>query len=335
MGRRRLENVSLQENWTSLAGAVGGLLHHIGRPLARHTVMGLTGHAFRLTLDRMCTPFGLYEFNLREQLTMYQHLGLYLRRVVAGADQLPRPGAALGEPVPAQAEAWRYIVDSIDRGFPVIAWDILDMPEYGLITGYDADEQALYGLQVRREPTWFPLTAMPEPSHLPWTRLDVLALVGPPEPWELAAAERHALKFAVDTAWVRDNPGAWSVQGLDAYEYWAITLGMGEKNHPPDAAFNHAYLAVVAAHARADAAAWLTDLAQLREPGGDGPLHAAANQYSRVAGELWAVHELLPFPGGEGFADPERRRECAAHVRAAARAERGGLAAIEEALKEF
>ena len=99
MGLRRSEGVEPQGNWTSLAGAVGGLLHHLGRPLARHTVMGLTGHAFRLTVDRMSTPPGVYEFNMREQLSMYQHLGLYCRRVVAPVQQ-PRLDAA-------RQEAWR------------------------------------------------------------------------------------------------------------------------------------------------------------------------------------------------------------------------------------
>lgn len=330
MAQHALDGVRLEPNWTSLCGAISGLLHYLGRPLPQATVMGLTGHAFRLTLDRLCTTGSPYEFNWGEQLAMYQNLGLYFYRQEVGAE---------GDLEQGRAQAWRRICDGIDRGYPAIAFGFLDMLEYGLVAGYD-DEGGLrryYGHQVERPPAgaWFPAEEMPHPAHRRFSRLDVLTLLGRPEEWERERAERAAIRFAVDSAWVRDDFNAWSVSGLAAYEYWELNIGvLGEKNHAPDAHISHAYNLVLVQHARQDAADFLAALAEAREAQ-PGPLAAAARQYRRVADELRTASQLLPYPSGEGFSDPERRKQVAAQIHAAAEAERQGLAALEYALRKW
>ena len=47
-----ISGARIAPNWTSAAGALEGILAHLGAPLPRHAIMGLTGHAWRLCLGR-------------------------------------------------------------------------------------------------------------------------------------------------------------------------------------------------------------------------------------------------------------------------------------------
>ncbi len=45
-----IPGLKLAPNWTSAAGALEGILAHLGQPLPRHAIMGLTGHAWHFCL---------------------------------------------------------------------------------------------------------------------------------------------------------------------------------------------------------------------------------------------------------------------------------------------
>jgi hypothetical protein len=132
-----LEGVRLERNWTSPVGALGGLLAAAGRNIDQVDLMGLTGHAFRLNIDILLTVMGPWDLPWHDVLPLWERLGVLLQGTRARASEPHYPEA--------RALAWRRLCQSIDRGLPVIAYDLLGLPEYGLITGYDAGESGAAG----------------------------------------------------------------------------------------------------------------------------------------------------------------------------------------------
>src|SRR5690606_39442172 len=81
-----LQDVAMMEHRVTLVGALGGLLAHAGRRLEPAYLMGVTGHAFRLTLDLVISPSAPHELNFHEVFPLWERLGAWFKRVAA------RPG---------------------------------------------------------------------------------------------------------------------------------------------------------------------------------------------------------------------------------------------------
>ncbi|WP_405154382.1 RNA polymerase sigma factor [Paenibacillus sp. FSL K6-0108] len=163
LGQNRVileEPLSFREpqTWNSAAAAVHEMLNYIGPSPSLPMVMGMSGLSFRLTiLPRDIHIAGPTAYNFKEVLTRgLQHLGYRSYAVEALAseaglnanlvDPLMLEEKAKGKRLlnPRLVRALSLIRYSIHRGIPAVVWD-LNIPEFGLIYGYDDAARTLYG----------------------------------------------------------------------------------------------------------------------------------------------------------------------------------------------
>lgn len=318
-----LTGVTFRRHWLSLGGALGGLLAAAGRDLPQHYVMGATGHAFRLTLDVIISPGAPMELNFHEVFPLWEHLGVWFKRVAA------RPVDEGFEAT--RAEVLQRIRESIDRGRPVISFDLLRLPEYGLVVGYDDDRLACLTLNNDSEPEWMDLAGWPPAEHQQFTRAEAITLLDVAPDFDRRRAEVASLRFAVEHFWAPASRDMWLQHGLKAYEFWAAVLSSPLPLHGPNPGMGHSYNLMVLQRARRDAAAYLEELS-VRYP--EAPsLKAAAARYGEVAAIVDEATRLLPFPGTTGLETIEQRKALAELIRRAMNTERQGVDEIERAMR--
>ncbi|QOS81703.1 sigma-70 family RNA polymerase sigma factor [Paenibacillus sp. JNUCC31] len=146
------------QTWNSAAAAIHEMLGYIGPSPSLPMVMGMTGLSFRLTiLPQDIHIAGPTAYNFKEVLTRgLQYLGYRSQAVEALASEaglnanLVDPSMleekAKGKRLlnPRLVRALSLIRTSIHRGIPAVVWD-LNIPEFGLIYGYDDAARTLYG----------------------------------------------------------------------------------------------------------------------------------------------------------------------------------------------
>ena len=314
-----LNDVALMEHRVTLVGALGGLLAHAGRRLEPAYLMGVTGHAFRLTLDLVISPSAPHELNFHDVFPLWERLGAWFKRVAARPAD---PGYA-----DVRAEVIGRVARAVEGGRPAIVYDLLASEEYGLVVGVDGERWACLTPAAPATPQWMDVAEWPPASHAAFTRAEVITLLDISPDFDRQAAEVASLRFAVDHFWAPPSRDMWLQQGRQAYQFWRTTLATtGLPLHGPDPGRGHSYNLGVLHAARTDAAAYLAELAG-RYPEAE-PLGRAAEAYRRVAEALGDAVSLLPYPG-EGLA--ERRGEVAACLERALAAETQGIEAIERA----
>ncbi|BAD40563.1 hypothetical protein [Symbiobacterium thermophilum] len=316
-----LTDVALMEHRITLVGALGGLLAHAGRRLEPWYLAGVTGHAFRLTLDLVISPSAPHELNFHEVFPLWERLGVWFKRVAAR----PRdPGYA-----DVRAEVIERVVQAVQRGRPAIVYDLLGCEEYGLVVGVEGDRWACLTPGAPTEPQWMEVASWPPADHAAFTRAEVIALLDLTPDFDRRAAEVASLRFAVDHFWAPASRDMWLQHGRQAYQFWRTTLAAtGMPLHGPEPGRGHSYNLAVLHAARSDAAAYLADLAG-RYPEADA-LQRAVGAYRRVADALAEASALAPYPGAPLA---ERRAEVAACLDRALAAETEGIEAIERALR--
>jgi len=108
-------------------------------------LMGLSGDAFRLTVPVRCSWKGISTYDW--SYSAYR----MLERLGYGGTCYGRPGADAVSPE-RQAAMLSSIQETIDRGLPVIAWN-LAINEFGYLHGYNDEERTLayssYGCKTR------------------------------------------------------------------------------------------------------------------------------------------------------------------------------------------
>lgn len=320
-----LSGVRLERNWTSPVGALGGLLAAAGRPIDQVDLMGLTGHAFRLNIDILLTIMGPWDLPWHDLLPLWERLGAVF--------QVTRARATDRHYVESRHTAWERITAAIDRGWPVIAYDLLGLPEYGLITGYSAEPPRLAGVTLNEpeQPAWQPFAAWPRPDEPQATKLEIITLVGLGVEPERSDLEVQALRTATELPYLPGSRDGWTQNGWLAYQHWAAVLGLPE-DHAPDGGLGHAYNLMVVQRARRDAALFLARLAE-RHPRAQTPLRAAQAAYEAVRDLFTEATQLIAFPEAAGARDPGTRRAVADLLRQAAAKERQGVDLIEQALR--
>jgi predicted DNA-binding protein YlxM (UPF0122 family) len=269
---------------TSFAGAVYAVLPYTSR--AHYTlteVMGLTSQAFRLTVEEeYIGPTGpsmyFWESKFRDGLL---HLGL----------ESEHSGDGGAPPTPYMLnKSIAHIRRSLMLGIPVIGWDFAE-PEFGIIYGYDDEEQLLYAEDARGK------------RQIPYDRLGrglsgglfVLSVTGeqPVEQWEAVA---QALDMAIQHAY-GELTFVGYVCGLTAYDCWMDAFR--KKRVDP---LGNAYTLGIAAEARAYAAEFLHGVKVKLEAAGEGVsadiAAQAGRQYEEVAAVLKELAEMFPFPSG-------------------------------------
>jgi len=212
---------------------------------------------------------------------------------------------------------------SIDRGIPVIVWDLFHA-EYGLVYGYDDDEQKLIALDKLQE------------GEVPYDQIgkgktSEIGLIAIQE--ERSIDRQTALLRLLDSviehgndADNRNTSDGELVRGLAAYDAW-IDAFQGDRIVP----FFNAYNAAVYAELRGYARDFLyvllddPDYEQDREW-----LKSAWNGYQLTANALNELSSLFPFPMG---GDPKNElavEKAISLLQQAKEAEREGLIALEK-----
>ncbi|MGO4732834.1 RNA polymerase sigma factor [Paenibacillus sp. 2KB_22] len=146
------------QTWNSAAASIHEMLGYIGPAPSLPMVMGMSGLSFRLTiLPQDIHIAGPTAYNFKEVLTRgLQHMGYRSHAVEALASDaglnanLVDPSMleekAKGKRLlnPRLVQALSLIRYAIHRGIPAVVWD-LNIPEFGLIYGYDDAARTLYG----------------------------------------------------------------------------------------------------------------------------------------------------------------------------------------------
>lgn len=313
MAGKLLTGIQFRRHTVSLGGALGSLLAAAGRDLPADYILGASGLAFRLTLDLVFSPGAPFEINFHEQIPLWENLGAWFKRSTDRDESLGR------------------IRESIDRGLPAIAFDLLEMPEYGLAVGYDDRRIACLTAADETEPTWMAESDWPPATHGNWTRPEAITLLDLAPAFDRRRAEVASLRFAIEHFWAPASRDMWLQHGKGAYEFWISALGSSLPLHGAQPGLGHSYNLMVLAAARREAAAYLTGLAA-RYP--EAPsLGAAARRYTEVAGALEDGMGVLPFPGTAGLESKEQRTGLAACLRRALGAEHQAIDEIERSMR--
>lgn len=320
-----LRELQLAPNWTSAAGALEGILAHLGSPLPRHAVMGLTGHAWHTCLATRdgvtALPSGPADLDWAAMVARYSRTGFEWERYAA---QLPagEDWSAVRQP------AIDWAIERLEARRPLIGWDF-HLHEHAIVYGYDAAREGFLVHDVL-SPEIGPIALWRDwPSSI--GRIELFAPLGPIEidPVETAGA---ALQTVLDCFAGNDGPDDGQPRGTAALDAWADAMdGEGEVDRA-----GNAYTLAVLQAARLDGADFLTDLA-LALTDIAAPLATAERAIRDEAQALSPLITLFPFPtGGHGnVANAGLRRGAAMALRRAAGHERVAAEAIAEALTAF
>lgn len=317
-----IEGLHIAPNWTSAAGALEGVLEHLGAPLARHAIMGLSGHAWHLCLGSregvVALPSGPADLDWDAMVRRYARAGVAWERF-GGA--LP-PGEDWAE---MRDVAIDWAIGHIDAGRPLIGWDF-HLHEFGIVYGYDSARAGFLVDDV--------LTPEVGPIGLwrDWpSAVGQVELFAPLRSVEVDPLD--AVGGALETALVcfagQDGADDGQPRGTAALDAWAEAMD-GETE--VDRAGNAYTLAVLQA-ARMDGAEFLHDLAESLPELGE-PLGLAERAVRDEAQALSPLLTLFPFPtGGHGnVGNAGLRRGAAMALRRAAEHERVAAATIGTAL---
>lgn len=319
----RLIAATYPVRWTSITGALEGVLQALGAPLSPVDVSVRSGHAFRFALtatpDGAFGPDGPNSFSSGSALPLYEGLG---RRFEA----IETPAAA-SDRAKRRAEALKHIKKSVDRGRPAIVYG-LHLPEFGIVRGYDGDDliaattvSPQYGERIRAAQWPAPGRPLPIRVFLPAKPLKI----------DRERAFDRLLRFAVRYArdGERDAPadGAVAVTGFAAFERWIVVLEGSEAISP----HGHAYC-IQALQAGRNDAAMLLRAESAKRPAVATPLAEAAAAYRAEVLELSRLATLFPYPNGGDISSTGSRRAGAAGVRRALAAEQAAVAALARAI---
>lgn len=300
---------------TSFAGALYAVLPFIGQPDYSLTeVMGLTGQAFRLTVEEervdASGPMMYYwEPRFKEGLS---NLGL----------DCEFEGDGGAPPTPFMLNKGIALVRrSINRGKPVMAWDLFT-PEFGIIYGYDDTRQELQAEDRRAKK----VIAYDQLGRGLSGGLFVLSVTGAmlSVGWKTV---RRTLQMAVRHAYGELTFAGYTC-GLSAYACWQDAF----RRRSVDLIGN-AYTVDVTADARTHAAQYIQglerSLSQAGHPTEAAIAAQAALHYTAVAAALGELGKQFPFPSGGQPNDPENAKTAMALLERARVEEEAGILLLD------
>ncbi|ATF11203.1 RNA polymerase sigma factor [Brevibacillus brevis X23] len=326
--------------WVTCAAALYGLVESTDRKMSLPMILGLSGHAFRLTIvPENIHIAGPTMFHFQRVLQQgLKNMGFESRAVTSyhlscepsmNANQVEpsllspeaRQKRQLSVLLP---EALELVHRSIDKGHPVLAWDLF-MPEFGLIYGYDDEKRVFYaGDNCRND------------SNIPYENLGrgileelfVLA-IDRAFPIDQRTMLANALQSALVHYRGEEPQDASCVNGLAAYAAWqeAYEKGTVESN-------GNAYTTVVNGDARRYASLFWSEIVDTwTDPVFDEvrPLmKEAASLYGAIADDFDTLSKLFPFPAGGEPNDAEQGKQAIALLQAIERNERAAVSVLEQ-----
>jgi hypothetical protein len=320
-----IHGLKLAPNWTSAAGALEGVLAHLGQPLPRHAIMGLTGHAWHFCLGTRAgvtaLPSGPADLDWGAMVQRYERTGFRWERFAAN---VPSGGAEH----PARREAIAWATAHLDAGRPLIGWDF-HLHEHAIVYGYSRERAGFFVHDIlSQEVGPFP-AGEAGPSGATGSALSAPAAPVDGDPRDAGAGSLETALLCFGGA---DGPEDGQPRGTAGLAAWAEVL---ESDAEVDRAGNAYTLAVLQA-ARMDGAAFLADVSE-SIPELAPPLAVAERATLEQVKALAPLITLFPFPsGGHGNVNnPGLRRAAAMALRRAVQHERTAAAALAEALAMF
>lgn len=297
-----------QPTWITCGAALYGLVEFTERKLSLPAVLGLSGHAFRLTVvPKNIHIAGPTMFDFQSVLEEgLRNMGFVPRSVCQGQlDGTPGPNATFVNPtllssaarekrqLPALLpQAIELIHSSLDQGCPVLAWDLF-MPEFALIYGYEDESKLLHAGDNCNNDAKIPY------EHLGRGLIEELFVLAIES--TLPIDQRTMLANAIATALkhyhTQEGPSDRYVNGLAAYPVWkeAFEKGSVEPN-------GNAYTLAVVHDARNNASRFFAEVADAwTDESLDGvrpQLKEAAALYRTIAEDFNKLVQLFPFPSG-------------------------------------
>lgn len=328
--RRVLDRVALVETESGLTWPLYACLHALRKDWSLAYTMGITGTAFRFTVDERIADTG--PTDVLDWDRWFATLGALGCEVTVFSAQLKSFSPAVPTNTEAefrstQARAWDAVRASLDRGVPAIAWHPFTLEqkargfrcEYGLLVGYNAAE----GVYHVRLPGWaiysVPWDGFGRADPVNWFHVIVF---GAERPRDARQQEWEAVRFAVEHARSR-HPS----HGLSGYETWlgALESGRIQRDGSPKAAR-------LLRECREHAAAFLGEII-VTFPEAASELIEASQQYVQAGGAWEEYVRVFADAPADAARDPSKQtaaREC---LQAAYAAEKAAVEALERAME--
>jgi RNA polymerase sigma factor (sigma-70 family) len=211
---------------------------------------------------------------------------------------------------------------SIDKGVPIIIWDLFHA-EFGLVYGYDDNQQQLNALDKLRE---MPL-AYDQLGKGKTSEIGLIAITEPNGIDRLSSLYNMLdmiLEHGNTTGTIKHSDGELT-KGLAAYDAW-IEAYRGKRVVP----FFNAYNVAVYSELRQFAIQFLRGLKEEFKDHDWSCLSDALRHYEKVAAALQGLAHLFPFPGGGNPKDAQNIDKAVQLLQEAKRAEAEGLLALEQ-----
>jgi uncharacterized protein (DUF362 family) len=309
-------------NPTTVVGAIEGALRAMGDS-SRTTsyLMGVTGHAFRLTVSDSLGWDDAGAIDWVEALRLCRGLG-YGFEMVSGTES--EPGAA-----DKMLAIWTRATRDIDRGVPVLmrVWD------YFLVRGYDPrDDRYLVSAwgeegEISDQPVSYNEIGSEETGEFS------VIFIGDRQEVDPRAVEMASFGFAVEQAFSRDQEGGRYSRGLPAYDRWINALVQNAVGNP----YAHAYHTVMLEHARKSAADYLDAVGVGYGPPAREHLEKAAEFYRKELESLTLLTSTFGFgPPGKprSIKEPEKRSQAAEWLKEARRWEEKAARELEAVVNQ-
>lgn len=275
---RELQDLRWRPSWVSHLGCLKGCLDYLGIETTVGWLYGGTGHAFIINIGKDVCPSGPTAWKTEMLGRLGRNLGYETDCVFGTKDE---DGL-----VDIQKEAWEFVKQALDAGFPCYAWE-LEAPEFYVVFGYD--QEGYYYSGARCDQGCGPR---------PWQELGNTGIgivetysVRPGSAADDRTTVREALSFALEHA---QSPESWVFPeykaGLDGYDLWIQAMRDGTATQ-----LGVSYNAAVWESCRRNGVAFLSEAKERMDSAMEPLLDDAASHYRQVAQFLKDLMEQYPF----------------------------------------
>lgn len=325
--------------WITCGMALYGMAAYTERKMSLPMVLGLSGHAFRLTVvpeEIHISGPTMFDFGAVLQQGL-RNMGFTSRAVserISAADMGPNANLVNPSLLSPEARAKRQLPQllpqalevihrSIDRGYPVLSWDLF-IPEFGLIYGYDDEQRLLHAGDNCGHDQTIPY------EHLGRGLIEELFVLAIDETVDVDPRTMltGAIRMALAHYRGEEEGCGGSISGLAAYAAWqeAFQKGTIEPN-------GNAYTTAVAHNARQSASLFWDEIADTwTDPAFDEirpTIREAADLYRQMAETYAELCRLFPFPAGGEPNDPTQGRRTVEFLQSIEKQERQAVALLE------
>lgn len=307
-------DVHFTNSWTSLIGAIHGALKGKGDDRSLHTMMGLTGFAFRINIADNADASGptVFEWSYFLPRTM-DILGYNYDFVQAwhyeNLYELKKK------------ESVKYAKRGIDNGCATVLWEV-DIPEFGIIKGYD-DEKSEFLVSGPQGEGLIKYEEVGDKKVRILASLTVKDKIDIEEPKNMFRSLYYAAYHATEESAL--NKGYSS--GLEAYDRWIDAFRRSNVD-----VFGNSYNCAVLKDARENAVKYLQDVSKQFESDCKTYLDDAIQKYQKVVDLFTEMCNMFEFPGNEYAMTESNKRRSIEILKNAKKYEEMAIENIEKSL---